>query len=442
MAAGNPASGNHTTTSAGQVFQVSTFDPRYQDDPASWLGDLGLFGIDGALAQPFATGAVGLQRSDDPRDMAAGVKISGEAGAWGIDMLGIQSVHGDDADPQDAFVARLARKLSDGLRLGLIVTSGDPDEDVDANTLGVDMQYRSGGALEGRAWLQRTRKALPSDSGGRDGDDRAWGLNLRYPRGRHVVDAWYQHFGDAFDPALGFVSKPGVDDANVQYRYRHRPGPGDAWRVGHGLAVRDVRAIDSDEASGSLSLTLLEMQSGAGDNWSLFASQRREVLANGYDLVERLPVSAGKYEYSRYGLGYDTRRFDDWVLGFQFIRGGYLDGTREDFRVSGNWEAADWLRMNAEYAVADHEQPTGAFTARTLALRSTLALAAGWSFSPLVQFNNVNDQLGMKARLRWHAGQGQELFLVWNRTLLRDLEDRFVTPLQDSVLKGLYRIRF
>lgn len=422
------------------LFEVSGFDPRYHDDPSRWLGDLGLFGIPGSGAQPFTTGAVGLNHAFDPRDMAAGVKLEGQAGDWTVNVLGVQEQDEITTDLRNSFVARITRQFFDAYRLGFIVTSGDPDTGEAARTVGMDVQFQGQGPLRGQAWVQRT------DNAGETGDDGAWGLQLHYPDGPHVVDARFEHYGDDFDPALGAVSRPGIDDARFQYRFQHadagRPGMSDGWRLAHAVTARDTRAIDSDEASGQLRLSLLQAETPSGDRLEGFVSAHREVLIDGFDLVDRLAVGPGQYDYRRYGLDYRTDRIEDWTLGLRLATGDYLRGERDDWQVSGEWRAAEWLRLNAEYAISDHRQPTGDFTARTLSLKSELTLMPGWSLAPAVQFNNVNEQLGLKARLHWRTGPGQDLFLIWNRTVLRNLEDRLVAPLQDSVLRGIWKLRF
>lgn len=441
FSSGHAAAQDDAWDAGDYLFEASAFDPRYHDDPSQWLGDLNLFGINGALAQPFSLGTVGLARQDDPNDMSAGVKLTGEAGGWNVNMLGVQSTDATGTKSSDAFIARFSRALAEDLQLGVTLTAGDPNQDLNAHSYGVDLKYRLLGQLQGQAWMQKTHTELFTENDA-DRDDRAWGIHLNYPDKTHRLAAWYQHFGDGFDPALGSVSRPGVDDANLQYTFRYAVEDGANWQLNHQFNGRDIQAVSSDEASRALNLALLDAQNREGDRWNVFVSSQREVLVNGYDLVNRLPVAAGEYEFMRYGVQFDTRRFDNWVLGVRVAQGDYLDGQREDWQLRGDWQAAEWLRVNAEYAVEAHQQPVGDFTAKKFSLKSTVAFAPGWSFSPLVQVNNISDELGLNANLRWNTGLGRDLFLTWNRTLLRNLEDRLVAPPADSVLEGKYRIRF
>ena len=422
-------------------FEVSGFDPRYHDSLGDGLGDLGLFGIEGLHTQPFSLGRVGAKGDWNHRDVPSGVKLVGESGGWRIGLLGVQdrdgAGYGLNSDLRNSFVARVTRRLFEAAQLGFIFTSGDPESGAQARTVGVDLHVTTRGGVVGTAWVQETDNEFTVQ-----GDDQAWGVLLRYPDAKHEVELRYAHTGAAFDPALGRANRRGADDTRLRYRLINAlPGSG-RWSVAHRLEARQIRSTENDEASGHVTLAFLEGESGDGERLEGFVSGHREVLVEGFDLVERLAVAPGHYEYARYGVNLSTSRFDRWLLGLQVSRGEYLRGRRQDWQVTSAWQALDWLGLDAAYAVREHEQPSGAFTAKTLSLRSEMSLLPGLSLAPGVQFNNVNDELGLKARLTWRTAPGAELLLDWNRTVLRNLEDRLVAPLQDSVLRGSYRLRF
>ncbi|MEE4173890.1 MAG: hypothetical protein V2I57_06525 [Xanthomonadales bacterium] len=414
-------------------FEVSGFDPRYHDTLGDALGDLDLFGIEGLHTQPFSLGRVD--------GVPAGIKLVGETGGWRVGLLGVQDQARPGpalgADLRNGFVARVTRRLFEAAHLGFIFTSGDPESGTQARTVGVDLQVRARGGLVGTVWVQETDNEVTVP-----GDDRAWGLLLRYPDSTHDVEFRHAHTGAAFDPVLGQVNRRGADDTRLRYRLSGALLGTDRWSLAHRLEAQQVRSTEDEEASGHLTLALLEGQSVGGERLEGFVSGHREVLVKGFDLAERLTVAPGEYTYTRYGVNLSTSRFDRWLLGIQIARGDYLQGQRQDWRVTSAWQAADWLQLDAAFTVREHRQPSGAFTAKTLTVNSEMSLLPGWSLSPGVQFNNVNEELGLKARLTWRAGPGRELLLDWNRTVLRNLEDRLVAPLQDSVLRGSYRLRF
>jgi hypothetical protein len=198
----------------------------------------------------------------------------------------------------------------------------------------------------------------------------------------------------------------------------------------------------NDELSRSLRLELVELETLAGDEWELFLQREREVLVEGFDLVDRLFVPPGDYEFTRYGVDFTPARYRVWELGFRVTAGDFLDGSRFDWRVRIEWKPRAWFNLRTQYIVNDLKQGSGDFTAKTMSLRSEIAFTPELSFVPLVQFDNVSEEMGIDLRLRWQPERGQDLFFVWNRGLLRDVNERFQSISQDTVLKGIYAFRF
>ncbi len=344
-------------------------------------------------------------------------------------------------------VARVTRNVLEGSSLGLILTDGDPQNERDAQTYGLDFRFRTSRlfgdrVLQGDAWVQRTdNEALPGETPP-GGDDLAWGVRLEYPDDRHRVEARYYVFGEDYDPAMGFANRTGIDDLFANYRFRWRPVGGRVLRYDHSIRWNNVESSVNDELTRSLRLELVELETRAGDRWQLFVNRDREVLVEGFDLVDRLPVPPGDYEYTRYGIDFTPARYRVWELGFRATFGDFLDGTRTDWRVRGEWKPVAWFNVRAEYIVNDLKQASGDFTAKIASLKSEVAFSTRWSFIPLFQFDNVSDELGIDLRLRWQPQRGQDLFFVWNRTLLRNFEERFDSIAQDTVLRGIYSFRF
>lgn len=418
-------------------FEITSFHPRYHDDPAHWLGDLGLFGIDGANAQAFTPGTIGLDAAWYDNRLPSAIRLRGQAGGWNVDLLGLQGRSDGGAEVRNSLVARITRQIHKFARLGFIATEGDAETGDKARTFGVDVDYQFFDALEGTAWLQQSDNPRETD-----GSTTAWGLTVRYPDTVHETELRVAHYGAAFDPALGQTNYRGADEFRFHYRLSPGLATSSKWQFSHRVTAQGTRALVTDEASQRLNLSFLEAENASGDRLEMFASSHRELLVDGFELEGRLPVAPGEYRYTRYGVNASTTRVAQWLLGFQATQGEYLNGNRSDIQLRSEWQPADWLRVDARYEINQHRQPVGAFRARTLSLKSEMTLLPGWTVAPRVQFDNVNEQLGMGARVSWSQPAGRELFLEWNRTLIRSLEDRLAPALQDTMIRGRYRFRF
>jgi hypothetical protein len=89
------------------------------------------------------------------------------------------------------------------------------------------------------------------------------------------------------------------------------------------------------------------------------------------------------------------------------------------------------------------ELPDGDFTLRLYGLNIQYAFSATLSWSNLIQYDNVSENLGLNSRLHWIPRAGQQAFLVLNRGLSdADKDDHFEPTFEDVSLKFNYTFRF
>lgn len=428
---------------------LSRFSLFFPERREFFLQDAGIFEFArlDRNGRPFFSRTIGLTPENEPLNLNYGGKLTGRAGEWNIGFLAVQQEESEVLEARDAVVARVARNVLSGSSIGILVTDGDPRNDRDARTLAADFRYRNdtflgNRILQGEAWVQQTdNDAIPGEAPP-GSDDTAWGVRLEYPDDRQRIAARYYVFGEDFDPAMGFANRTGIDELTLDYRYRFRPTGGRLLRTDHSIRYSNIESSVNDELSRSLRLELVELETLAGDQWQLFLQREREVLVEGFDLVDRLFVPPGDYEFTRYGIDFTPARYRVWELGFRVTAGDFLDGSRFDWRARVEWKPRAWFNVRAEYIVNDLSQGSGDFTAKNMSLRSQIAFTSKFSFVPLVQFDNVSNEMGIDLRLRWQPERGQDLFFVWNRGLLRIVDERFDSISQDTVLKGIYAFRF
>ena len=60
-----------------------------------------------------------------------------------------------------------------------------------------------------------------------EGDRTAVGVKIDYPNDLWDICREYKRIGDAFDPSLGFVPRPGVQIANLAVNWQPRPQQSD-----------------------------------------------------------------------------------------------------------------------------------------------------------------------------------------------------------------------
>jgi hypothetical protein len=173
----------------------------------------------------------------------AGVKLNGRAGKWNLAFLDVQTretvvpneVVQDVGLPAarvpstNLLASRVSYDVNDNLRVGTIITNGDP-EALRQNTLaGLDAVWRTSkfrgdkNLLVG-AWTATTQGDLPP--GGREG----WGFKVDYPNDLWDCQINVNQYGDAFEPLLGFLPRPGTRQTDLGCAYQPRPSKDGPFR--------------------------------------------------------------------------------------------------------------------------------------------------------------------------------------------------------------------
>jgi hypothetical protein len=399
--------------------------------------------------RPFFSRTIGLGEDGEPLNLNAGAKLTGRVGDWNVGFLGVQQESSTTLGERDLFVVRAVANVFSESSVGLMVTDGDPQNLRDARTAGLDFRYRNSSFLgsnifQGELWYQQTdNQPVPGEPASSVGsDNNAWGIHALLPNDHHRFDVSYYRFGKNFDPALGFVNRPGIKDIFFNYRHRNRQ-EGTAWQFhDQQISIRQIKSTYNSELTERINFVPWSAQTRKSDQFQVFFKREREVLVEGFSLFDLIPVQAGNYEYMRYGAYAETAEYR--VLQAEVLAefGDFLDGTREKLSVELRWKPSARFNFSVDYETNKVELPSGKFTARVMSLKSSIAFNSKWSFIPLFQFDNVSEELGINLRLRYHPMRGSDFYFVWSRSMLRDLEDRFHSTFQESVVKGTYTFRF
>jgi hypothetical protein len=436
------------TEADDRQLNLTRFSLFFPEKRNFFLQDAGIFEFGNLRhnGRPFFSRTIGLTDDGEPLNLNAGIKLTGRVKGWNLGFLGVQQESSALLGRRDLLVGRAVFNLFEESSAGFIFTDGDPFHERDARTIGADFRYRNSSfrgdqILQAQIWYQKTdNDVLQGEEHHGAGD--AWGVRLQLPNDRHLVHTGYFRFDRGFDPAMGFVNRNGIGDFLFEYRFRHRPETG-YWRHhDHLVFVRRTESTFNRERSHRFEITPWFGANRHSDTIWFYARRDRELLEEPFELFDRIVVPVGDYEFTRYGVQLESAGHRKLKINASLESGDFLDGSRDTFKFGFEWKPRANFNVVASYSSNDVKLPVGAFTARIFSLKSEIAFSNRWSFIPLFQFDNVSEELGVNLRLRWHPRRGSDFFLVWNRNMQRDLNDRFETTFQESVVKVMYTFRF
>jgi hypothetical protein len=403
-------------------------------------------------ARPFFSRKIGLGPNGQILDLVGGVKLSGRVGDWNVGTLMINQGEENSLglDSQNIFVGRTVLNVGSRTQVGAIVTDGNPQANIDNTLVGTDVRYRNtsfyGNTVEASAFYQQT-----DTEGLANSDNASYGVNLFLPNAQGWQGLYqYKRVEENFNPAVGFVNNRDVQDHHLNVGYRQFYAPTAFFRSIALLAegYRQENLDDGTLNNENLGIRLTSFTNTNDSYWTRYIYYK-EVLRQPFTIYRAsdgsrtITIPAGEYSWDEGFIGMSfggQRRLSGSLMMFA---GEYYDGSH--FQKNGN---ITW-RPNRNFSLAFTfnenaiKLPDGNFTVRLYGINSQYAFSSTLSWSNLVQYDNVSENLGLNSRLHWIPRAGQQAFLVLNWGLQdRDKDNYFDSTVADLSLKLNYTYRF
>ena len=406
---------------------------------------VGTLSRNNALA--FFSRRIGLSATREPVDIVAGAKTSGRLVGLDFGMLYIRQDEFAGLDAQDLAVARVARSVFSESTLGAIYTNGDPTSESDNSLVGLDFLYRNT-RLPGNRTFESQFWAQKSDSEGLSGKDSAYNLSIAFPSRLGIqTGAQYHVVEENFYPALGFANRVGVRFFAAQLGYWHDFDDPNYFRdVGAGTVFERWEYLDTGRVqSEMLDLTPLRVRSVAGDAGRLYVKFHKEGL-----LAEEQPLSRigillpqGEYDFHRYGVFYSMSGHRRLSGQIRVETGNYYDGRMIQYNPKVDWRPNKHFGLGLAFDYKSFDLPGGSAITRQLSLDSEIAFNSKWALLGLAQYDNVSDNIGINARIRYNVEAGRDIWFVLDHNMVLDpLDDRFVSTRSAAVFKFRYTFRY
>jgi len=393
--------------------------------------------------RPFFSRRIGLNESGASVDIDIGGKLTGRPGRWDLGMLAIRQDVDSSVGASDLFVARFAANVLDESSVGMILTHGDPNSNLDNTLAGVDFRYTNthfgdGRTLEGALWYQQ------SETEGLHGDNAAYGFALRAPNSEGFRGGVaYKELQENFFPALGFVNRVGVRDMTLEIGHTWFTNWSAIRSVHSGVDFQRIEKISGGVQSQTVNLRAFEVEGDTGDSFGINYYLVTENLESGFEISDGIVIPAGKYEFEQYCFYLNSAEYRKISIKADYCGGEFFDGDQVATGAEMLWRPSPHFKIAASYRFNEIELPYGAFITRLLSLRADVAFSNTWSWGNLVQYDNVSNGLGLNSILRYMPRAGREIVLVLNQEYVDLLQDRnFEKTYTDMTFKITYTFRF
>jgi len=365
----------------------------------------------------FYSRRIGLYRGKEiPIDY--GIKVLGRQGKTSIAGLYVKTRDSGDIKGTDFFVSRVTYDLTDNLKVGGLITDGNPDGVSDNTFAGVDVIWRTSNFLNNRknfivgGWWG-------SSSGDIEGDDRdGYGFKIDYPNDLIDASVTYKKFGKDLNPALGFLPRPGTKQLSGGIAIQPRPK---GWLGNYVRQFffefygRQVKNVDGYIESWRIFTAPLNLLTPSGWHFEFNYAPQYEFLPEDFEIADGVVIPSGGYRFNRERIEINSPRSHSFQAGGRVWFGDFYNGRLNQWETYIGWSSKDGsIKLTVEAENDYGYLPEGNFVERLWQVKVVYALNPDFIISSYTQYNYSSGEIGMNNRIRYTIEPGKDIFIVWN----------------------------
>lgn len=375
-----------------------------------------------------------------PIRIFGGSRLVGRVGEWDIGLLDMQTAKDGGIPAENFGVLRLRRKVFNPFStVGSLVTSR---VDADGNynlAYGLDGIVRVHGDQYLTAkWAQTIDKEQLDIDAFNFLD--AGRFMLKWER-RNIQGLSYElevtRSGADYNPAVGFARRRDVTFLSPDVNYQSFQGADSRFRriwVGNWSHFY-VRNEDGSVESAWLH-PFYWFQTKGGATMLFSTAHAYEDVREAFPLSDEVEVPIGSYWF--HDLWLSAAYAPGWLFRpvVTFRMGNFYDGWKTTLNTETTWNLSRHLELGGVYEFnlirfSDRDQRLNAHLGQ---VRIQTALDTHLSATAFLQYNSVSDVFSINTRIRYHFGEGNDLWLVYNEGFNTERHQPFgpMLPVTDS----------
>ena len=384
---------------------------------------------------PFFSRRVGLA-DGRPQPIDFGARLLARSGNWNAALLNVQTGAAAGQRGENLTAARVTYDVTPELRIGTLVTNGDPGGGSN-HFGGVDLVWRTS---KFRGDKNLAIGAWGARSGGGAEQGNGYGVAVELPNDRWWSATRVHHFDAGLRPGIGFLPRPGTTHFQSINSFQPRPDPqgrfGFLRQVFYGYEAQAVVNARGQTETAAAAIWPFSWEFQSGDSVEVIVRPQREFLPAPFEIAPGVVLPVGSYTFARTRGSVSSSRFRRWRTQAEAESGGFYNGRLLQTLAALDWNAPDG-RWQFELAQEQNfgRLPQGSFVQRLWRTRAVFAPSPYLSVISLFQYDSVSANLGTNTRLQWTIRPGRECIVVWNRgwrTLPLRREDLSLIPDSES----------
>jgi len=392
---------------------------------------------------PFFSRRIGLYEGEQV-PVRFGAKLYGKIGRTNISALDVQTGDFPGLLGRNLFAARMTQNILAESKVGWIITNGSPTGE--PNTLaGVDFNYSTSRFAGNKNLMLAAWGAYNWND--KPGRHHGFGLRANYPNDLWNVESTYAYYGEALNPALGYMMRQSFQTFFVRLAYQPRPE--------RGLLDKFVRQfffqtsfdfywdLDGRLETRRIQFTPLSFQTESGERFQFEVSPNRDILPFDFEVARGVVLPAGPYDFTNCQLSFNTASHRAAVLDASTSFGQFYSGHLNQTGLGLAVKVDGYANLSVRVDLVRGRLPEGHINENVYELKADFFVSPDLGFMNYIQYDDISRKLGWNARLRWQVRPGNDIYLVYNKTWERRFDPtvRFFSLQDRGVLKVTLSIR-
>ena len=406
------------------------------------------FGGGGVDLAPFFSRRIGLDDRGTPQAINFGSKLTGQAGAFDVGVLHVQTREEAATPGEDVSVMRLKRRFFQQSYIGGIYTrrAARGAGIADRHTAGVDFELATSTFL-GRQNLVANGFLVKAPLPGATSEDLAIGMQLEFPNDPLDAQIEYREVQANYDAAVGFTRRVGFRQYNPRVSYSVRPRNHPVIRRIESEFGGDffVDPHSNDALDHEIEIKVVEVQAHSQDSVEFNVVPTYERLVEDFRIAPGVTLPIGnEYNFTRYQVQLNTAGRRLLSVRPEVEWGEFYSGDRVRVGLQSNVRVMPGVMFTLATEWNKVELAEGRFYTRLYRGLSELQFTPFMSWVNNVQYDTQSAVLGWQSRYRWIVQPGNDIYFVYNHNWLDDpLASRKFRSIDSRLSsKLLYTYRF
>jgi hypothetical protein len=364
----------------------------------------------------FFSRRIGLTAAGDPIPIAAGGRLTGRQGGYGVGLMTIQT-NPDGAAGDNYTVLRARRDLLVNSDVGAIFLSRQSTNSSDFNRVyGVDANFRFFHALSVNGFLSRSETPGVTSGEMAGKGSIVWNANFLHTQYSLLS------VGDNFRDDVGFIKRTGIRKHFIDFGVRPRPQRLRKYGIRE-LHPHTRYNIYTDQSNVKVSHTNHVAGSAFFENGAIFEfawNPRFERIATPFNVRPDQAFAVGQYSWNEYQWLLETNHSRMVSASLDFTQGGFWTGSQRTTKVGVIVRPSYHLSFDTALQRSDIDLPLPmhAFVTNLVTSRVGYAFNTHMFLDTLLQYNTDLKQFSANVRLDVIHRPLSDLFVVFNNQQL------------------------